>query len=175
MSLNLDQKKVVVAEVADVAGRAHSVIGANYRGLTVSQMTDLRAKARSNGVYLRVVQNSLAKRAVQGTDFECLQPGLVGPLVLAFSLEDPGAGARLLKDFAKSTDKLEVKLVAFGGALMAPTELDRLANMPTREQALSLLMATLKAPVTKLAMTFKEVPGKLVRTVEAVRQQKAAA
>ena len=175
MSLNLEQKKTVVAEVAEVAAKAHSVVAASYRGLSVAQMTDLRAKARDNGVYLRVVRNTLARRAVEGTDFACLQAGLVGPLVLAFSLQDPAAGARLVKDFAKSHDKLEVKLVAFGGTLMGANELDRLASMPTREQALSLLMATMKAPVTKLAMTLKEVPAKLVRTVEAVRQQKAGA
>jgi large subunit ribosomal protein L10 len=174
MSLNLEQKKTVVAEVADVVARAHSVIAAHYRGLTVAQMTDLRAKARDSGVCLRVVPNTLARRAVQGTDFECLQEGLVGPLVLAFSLEDPGSGARLMKDFSKSHNKLEVQLVAFAGTLMGPSELDRLAEMPTREQALALLMATMKAPVTKLAMTLNAVPGKLVRTVEAVRQQKAA-
>jgi len=122
-----------------------------------------------------VVKNTLARRAVEGTEFECLQEGLVGPLLLAFSLEEPGSAARLVKGFAKEHDKLDVKLVAFGGQMLPATDLDRLASLPTRDQALSLLMATMKAPVTKLAMTFKEVPGKLVRTVEAVRQQKEAA
>ncbi len=175
MSLSLDQKKAVVAEVAEVAARAHSVVAADYRGLTVSQMTELRAKAREGGVLVRVVKNTLARRAVEGTEFECLQEGLVGPLLLAFSLEEPGSAARLVKGFAKEHDKLDVKLVAFGGQMLPATDLDRLASLPTRDQALSLLMATMKAPVTKLAMTFKEVPGKLVRTVEAVRQQKEAA
>jgi len=164
-----------VAEVAEVAARAHSVVAADYRGLTVSQMTELRAKAREGGVLVRVVKNTLARRAVEGTEFECLQEGLVGPLLLAFSLEEPGSAARLVKGFAKEHDKLDVKLVAFGGQMLPATDLDRLASLPTRDQALSLLMATMKAPVTKLAMTFKEVPGKLVRTVEAVRQQKEAA
>jgi len=175
MSLNLDQKKAVVAEVAEVAGKAHSVVAADYRGLTVVEMTDLRAKARDSQVYLRVVKNSLARRAVEGTDFECLQESLVGPLALAFSLEEPGAGARLLKGFAKDHEKLEIKNLAFGGQVLPASDLDRLASMPTRDQALSMLMATLQAPVTKLALTFKEVPAKLVRTVEAVRQQKDAA
>ena len=175
MSLSLDQKKAVVAEVAEVAARAHSVVAADYRGLTVSQMTELRAKAREGGVLVRVVKNTLARRAVEGTEFECLQEGLVGPLLLAFSLEEPGSAARLVKGFAKEHDKLDVKLVAFGGQMLPATDLDRLASLPTRDQALSLLMATMKAPVTKLAMTFKEVPGKLVRTVEALRQQKEAA
>ncbi len=175
MSLSLDQKKAVVAEVAEVAARAHSVVAADYRGLTVSQMTELRAKAREGGVLVRVVKNTLARRAVEGTEFECLQEGLVGPLLLAFSLEEPGSAARLVKGFAKEHDKFSVKLVAFGGQMLPATDLDRLASLPTRDQALSLLMATMKAPVTKLAMTFKEVPGKLVRTVEAVRQQKEAA
>ena len=175
MSLNLDQKKAVVAEVAEVAGKAYSVVAADYRGLTVVEMTDLRARARENQVYLRVVKNSLARRAVAGTEFECLQDSLAGPLALAFSMEEPGAGARLLKDFAKEHDKLEVKMLAFGGQLLPAADLDRLARMPTREQALSMLMATMQAPVTKLAMTFKEVPGKLVRTLEAIRQQKEAA
>ena len=175
MSLSLDQKKAVVAEVAEVAARAHSVVAADYRGLTVSQMTELRAKAREGGVLVRVVKNTLARRAVEGTEFECLQEGLVGPLLLAFSLEEPGSAARLVKGFAKEHDKLDVKLVAFGGQMLPATDLDRLASLPTRDQALSLLMATMKAPVTKLAMTFKEVPGKLVRTVEAVRQRKEAA
>ena len=175
MSLNLDQKKAVVAEVAEVAAKAHSVVGADYRGLTVAQMSQLRSKAREDGVYLRVVKNTLARRAVEGTDFECLREGLTGPLMLAFSLEEPGAAARVIKDYAKANDKLEPRFVSFAGQLLPASDLERLARMPTREQAISLLMATMQAPVTKLAMTLKEVPGKLVRTIEAVRQQKEAA
>jgi large subunit ribosomal protein L10 len=175
MSLNLDQKKTVVSEVSAVAQQALSAVGADYRGLTVAEMTELRAKAREGGVYLRVVKNSLARRAVQDTEFECMGEGLIGPLVLAFSMDEPGAAARLLKDFAKEHEKLEVKLLAFGGQLLGPGDLDRLAKMPTREQALSMLMATMQAPIAKFARTLNEVPGKLVRTVEAVRQQKEAA
>jgi large subunit ribosomal protein L10 len=175
MSLSLDEKKAVVTEVAEVTARAHSVIAADYRGLTVSQMTDLRAQAREGGVVLRVVKNTLARRAVEGTEHECLQEGLVGPLILAFSMEEPGAAAKLLKGFAKDHDKFEVKAIAFGGRMLPASDIERLASLPTRDQALSILMATMKAPVTKLAMTLKDVPGKLVRTVEAVRQQKDAA
>lgn len=172
MSLTLEQKKAVVTEVAEVAASAHSALAAEYRGLTVSEMTELREKARSEGVYLRVVKNTLARRAVQGTDFECMSEGFVGPLVLAFSQEDPGSAARVLKDFGKSHDKLQVKLVAMSGQLMDASALDRLASLPSREQALSLLMATMRAPLDKFARTLNEVPGKLVRTVAAVRDQK---
>jgi large subunit ribosomal protein L10 len=175
VALNLDDKKVIVSELAAVAASAHSAIAAEYRGLSVSQMTELRKQARSSGVYLRVVKNTLARRAVEGTDFECMQQGLIGPLVLAFSEEDPGAAARLMKDFAKANDKLQVKLVSFGGQMLGVADLDRLAKMPTRDEAISLLMAVMKAPLDKFARTLNEVPGKLVRTVAAIRDQKQAA
>jgi len=138
-------------------------------------MTELRKQARSSGVYLRVVKNTLARRAVEGTDFECMQQGLVGPLVLAFSQDEPGAAARLMKDFTKNHEKLQVKLVSFGGQMLGAGDLDRLAQMPTRDQAISLLMAVMKAPLDKFARTLNEVPGKLVRTVAAIRDQKQAA
>ncbi|HMV38710.1 50S ribosomal protein L10 [Plasticicumulans sp.] len=175
MSLNLAEKQAVVAEVAEVAARSHSLIAAEYRGITVARLTNLRVKARENGVYLRVVKNTLARRAVQGTDFECISPSLVGPLVLAFSEEDPGAAARVFKEFLKEkdNDKLIVKALAFGGQLLGPQDLDALASMPTRDQAISLLMAVMKAPLDKFARTLNEIPGKLVRTVEAIRVQKA--
>lgn len=175
MSLTLDQKKAVVEEVAKMAASAHSAIAAEYRGLTVGEMTELRAKARNEGVYLRVVKNNLARRAVQGTDFECMANGFVGPLVLAFSQEDPGSAARVMKDFAKGHDKLVVKLVSIGGQLLAASDVDRLASMPTRDQAISMLMATMRAPLDKFARTLNEVPGKLVRTVAAVRDAKQGA
>lgn len=177
MSLNLAEKKAVVAEVTEIASKSHAMIAAEYRGITVARLTKLRVKARESGVYLRVVKNTLARRAVQGTDFECISPVLVGPLVLAFSQEDPGAAARVIKEFLqdKENDKLVVKGLAFGGQLLAPQDLERLASMPTRDQAISMLMAVMKAPIEKLARTFNEVPGKLVRTVEAIRVQKAAA
>jgi large subunit ribosomal protein L10 len=172
MALTLDQKKAVVAEVAEVAKEAHSAIGAEYRGLSVDELTALRAKAREANVYLRVVKNTLAKRAVEGTDFACLQNALQGPLVLAFSLEEPGSAARLINDFSKENDKLVVKLVAFGGQLLSAGEIKRLANLPTREQALSMLMAAMRAPMDTFARTLNEVPGKLVRTLAAVRDAK---
>ena len=175
MALNLDQKKAVVKEVAAVAAEAHSAVAAEYLGLTVDKMTELRVKARGEGVYLRVVKNTLARKAVEGTDFECLQDGLTGPLVLAFSQDDPGAAARVMKDFSKENDKLIVKLVSVGGQLLEVSELDRLAKLPTRDQAISMLMAVMKAPLDKFARTLNEVPGKLVRTVAAVKAQKEGA
>lgn len=175
MPLNLEEKKAVVAEVAEVAGSAYSAIAAEYSGLTVGEMTELRAKARESGVYLRVVKNKLARRAFEGTDFACMADGLVGQLVLAFSQEDPGSAARVMKDFSKEHDKLVVKLVSIGGKLLAASDLDTLAKMPTYDQAISMLMAVMKAPVEKLARTMNEVPGKLVRTVAAVRDAKEAA
>ncbi|MDT8388766.1 MAG: 50S ribosomal protein L10 [Thiogranum sp.] len=175
MALSLEEKKAVVSEVAEVAAVAHSAVAAEYCGLTVEQMTALRVKARDGGVYLRVVKNSLARRAVEGTDFECMQDGLTGPLLLAFSREEPGAAARLIKDFSKAHDKLVPKLVAFGGSMLAATDLDRLASMPTRDQAISLLMSVMKAPTEKLVRTLNEVPGKLTRTVAAIRDQKQSA
>jgi large subunit ribosomal protein L10 len=136
-------------------------------------LTELRFKARQNGVYLRVVKNTLAKRALQGTEFECIHPALVGPLILAFSTGEPGAAAKVLKDFAKGNERLVVKALAVSGRLLPASDLDRLANMPTRDEAISLLMACLQAPLNKLARTLNEIPGKLVRTLEAVRLQKA--
>jgi large subunit ribosomal protein L10 len=173
--LNLEEKKAVVAEVAEVAGSAYSAIAAEYSGLTVEEMTELRAKARESGVYIRVVKNKLARRAFEGTDFACMADGLVGQLILAFSQEDPGSAARVMKDFSKEHDKLVVKLVSIGGKLLEASDIDTLAKMPTYDQAVSMLMAVMKAPVEKLARTMNEVPGKLVRTVAAVRDAKEAA
>ena len=164
MALNLDSKKVVVEEVAEFAAKAYSAVAAEYRGLTVTEMTELRKTARETGVYLRVVKNTLAKRAVAGTEFECMQDGLVGPLVLAFSMEDPGCAARLISDFAKTHNKLITKVVAIGGQAYGSSELDRLARLPTRDQGIAMLMSVMKAPV-----------GKLVRTLDALRMQKEAA
>lgn len=175
MPLNLEQKKAVVAEIAEVAGSALSAIAAEYRGLTVEEMTELRVKARESGVYLRVIKNSLVRRAVEDTDFACMQDELTGPLVFAFSQEDPGSAARVIKDFAKEHKKLEVRIVALGSKLLQPSDIDALAKMPTYEQSISMLMAVMKAPVEKLARTLNEVPGKLVRTVAAIRDAKEAA
>lgn len=175
MSLNLDQKKAVVAEVSEVAAGALSAIGAEYRGLKVDDMTRLRREARKNGVYLRVVRNTLARRAVAGTDLECMADSLVGPLVLAFSREDPGAAARVLADFAKTNDKLVIKVVAVKGQLLTAADVSRLATLPTKNQAISLLMSVMKAPVEKLVRTLAEPHARLVRTLAAVRDQKQAA
>jgi len=175
MALSFAEKEAIVSEVAEVAASAYSAVTAEYIGLSAEEMTELRAKARSGGVYLRVVKNTLARRAVNGTDYECLQDTLSGPLLMAFSQEDPGAAARVLKNFAKENDKLVIKALSVSGQLLAASELDRLASLPTKEQAISMLMSVMQAPVTKLARTLNEVPGKLVRTVAAVRDAKQAA
>jgi len=174
MALRLADKQAIVAEVNEAASSALSAVVSDYRGLTVGQMTTLRAKARESGVYLRVVRNTLAKRAIAGTEYECLSDTLVGPTMFAFSQQDPGSAARLLKDFAKEFDALEVKALSIGGQLLPADQIDRVAKLPTREEALALLMAVMQAPITKLARTLNDVPGKLVRTVAAVRDQKQA-
>ena len=175
MALSFAEKEAIVSEVADVAASAYSAVTAEYIGLSAEEMTELRAKARSGGVYLRVVKNTLARRAVNGTDYECLQDTLTGPLLLAFSQEDPGAAARVLKDFAKENNKLVIKALSVSGQLLAASEIDRLASLPTKEQAISMLMSVMQAPIAKFARTLNEVPGKLVRTVAAVRDAKQAA
>lgn len=177
MALRLDDKKVVVAEVAAVAAKAHSAVAAEYRGLTVHQLTNLRKQARDAGVYVRIVKNTLARKAVEDTDFACMQEGLVGPLLLAFSLEDPGAAARVIGAFSKEkeNDKLVTKLVAVGGKLYGPSELERLSKLPTRDQAIGILMGTMKAPIEKLVRTLAEPHAKLTRTVAAIRDLKQAA
>ncbi len=175
MALTRQEKEAVVAEVADVASSAISAVAAEYRGISVTDMTELRAKARETGVYMRVVKNSLARRAVQGTEFECMQDDMSGPLLFAFSQEDPGAAARLVRDFAKENDKLVVRMAAVGGQKLEASEIGKLANLPTRDQAISMLMSVMQAPVGKFVRTLNEVPGKLVRTVEAVRLSKDAA
>ncbi len=175
MALSFNEKETIVAEVAEVANSAYSVVLAEYAGLESNDMNDLRDKARQGGVYLRVVKNTLARRAVEGTDYECIKDVLVGPLVLAFSQEDPGAAARVIKDFSKENDNLVVKALSVSGQLLEASEIDRLAKLPTKEQAISMLMSVMQAPVTKLARTLNEVPGKLVRTVAAIRDDKQAA
>jgi len=174
MALRLADKQAIVAEVNDAASNAMSAVVSDYRGLTVDQMTAMRSKARETGVYLRVVRNTLAKRAIQGTDYECLSEALVGPTMFAFSTEDPGSAARLLKEYSKEFDALEVKALSIGGQLLAAGDIDRVALLPTRDEALALLMAVMQAPIVKFARTLNEVPGKLVRTVAAVRDQKQA-
>ena len=175
MALNLEDKKALVAEVAEVAAKAQSVVAAEYRGLTVGQMTELRSKARKSGVYMRVVKNTLARKALAGTSFESVGSKLKGPLVLAFSKDDPGAAARVVKDFAKANEKLKATLVALGGQVFPGAELDKVASLPTREQALSMLLGVMKAPIQKFVGTLAAPGSKLVRTIAAVRDQKQAA
>ena len=175
MAIGLDEKKAIVAEVNETAASALSLVVADARGVASNDMTALRATARDNQVYLRVVRNTLAKRALEGTDYECVNDTLAGPSLFGFSLEDPGAAARLFKDFAKENDKFEVKALSISGTLMGADQLDVLAKLPTRDQALSMLMSVMKAPATKLVQTMNEVPGKLVRTLAAVRDQKEQA
>ncbi|MEZ5456867.1 MAG: 50S ribosomal protein L10 [Lysobacteraceae bacterium] len=157
MALNLSQKKEVVAELAEVAAKAHSLIAAEYAGITVSQMTEMRKKARETGVYLKVVKNTLASRAVAGTDYECVQDALVGPLLYAFSMEEPGAAGRLIKEFSKGNDKLKPKVVSVGGKLLPASHVEVLASLPTLEQALGMLARVLAEPATMFARVVKAV------------------
>ncbi len=175
MALGLEDKKAIVAEVSEVAQNALSAVIADYRGLTVDQMTSLRKQAREGGVYLKVVRNTLARRAVEGTEYECMKEALIGPTVLAFSQEDPGAAARLLKDFAKDNKELEVKALSIGGQLLGAEQIDVLAKMPTLDQARAMLMSVMIAPVTKLTRTLNEFPARITRVMAAVADQKKAA
>ena len=172
MAIRLEDKQQIVSEVNQAATSALSAVLADYRGVTVEDMTSLRKNARENKVYLRVVRNTLLKRAVADTDFECIQEVLVGPTILALSQEDPGAAARVLKDFAKENDDFEIKALSVGGKLMDANQIDVLAKLPTLDQARSMLMSVMLAPVTKLARTANEVPSKVTRAVAAVRDQK---
>jgi large subunit ribosomal protein L10 len=172
VAIRLEDKQQIVSEVNQAASSALSAVLADYRGVTVEDMTALRKNARANKVYLRVVRNTLLKRAVADTEFECIQEALVGPTILAFSQEDPGAAARVLKDFAKENDDFEIKALSVGGQLMDASQIDVLAKLPTVDQARSMLMSVMLAPVTKLARTMNEVPSKLTRAVAAVRDQK---
>ena len=175
MALNLEQKKAVVAEVSEVAKNALSAVAAEYRGLTVEELTDLRVKARQGGVYVKVAKNTLVRRAVEGTEFECLSDELTGPILLAFSMEDPGAAARLVKDYAKEHDLLVAKTVAIGGQVFDASELERLSKLPTYDQAIAMLMGVMKAPVEKFVRTLAEPHTKMVRTFAAVRDAKQSA
>ena len=160
MALNLSQKQEVVAELADVAAKAHSLVAAEYAGTTVSQMTAMRKKARETGVYLKVVKNTLAVRAVAGTEFEVVQDKLVGPLLYAFSTEEPGAAGRLIKEFAKGNDKLQPKVVSVGGQLYPASHVEVLASLPTRDQALAMLARVLAEPASMFARAVKAVADK---------------
>ena len=174
MGLNLDEKKAVVAEVSAEVAKAQAIIVAEYRGLEVGNMTNLRREARKAGVYLRVLKNTLARRAVEGTSFAGLSEHMVGPLVYGIS-PDPVATAKVLNDFAKSNEKLVIKAGAMPNAVISATEVAALANMPSREQLLSMLLGTMQAPVAKFVQTLNEVPSRFVRTLAAVRDQKEKA
>ncbi|MFN0038493.1 MAG: 50S ribosomal protein L10 [Burkholderiales bacterium] len=174
MSLNLDDKKAAVAEIGAKVAHAQSIVLAEYRGIEVGDMTNLRAKARGAGVYLRVLKNTLARRAVTGTPFEGLAQHMVGPLAYGIST-DPVAAAKVLNDFAKANEKFVIKAGAMAGQVMTPKQVATLATMPSRAELLAKLMGTMQAPVTKLVQTLNEVPGRFVRTLAAVRDQKQAA
>ena len=175
MALNLDDKKAIVAEVNATAAQALSLVIADARGVDVTDMNALRAKARAENVQLRVVRNTLAKRAFAETDYACVEEVLVGPSLFAFSMEDPGAAARLFKDFAKENEEFEVKALSVSGQLLGKEQLDVLATLPTLHQALGMLASVTLAPVTKLVRTLNEIPTKTTRAVAAVRDAKQEA
>ena len=173
MTLSLAEKKAVVEKMTSVASKAISAVVADYRGLTVNQMTQLRASARKSGVYLRVVPNTLTRRAFENTEFACLSEFLVGPLFVALSLDAPSDAARLLKEYSKSFDKLEVKALSVGGKVYSAEQLDVVASLPTKDEAIAKLMYVMKAPIEKFVRTLAEPHAKLVRTVAAIKDQKA--
>lgn len=175
MALRLDAKQAIVAEVSTLAQDAVLIIAADYRGLTVTEMTDLRRKARDAGMVTRVVRNTLARRALEGTDYACLLEALVGPIVLMFTQEDPGVAARVVKDFAKGNEKLEVKALAMGDKFMTSDQLQVVASLPTRDEALGQLCGVLMAPMTKLVRTLAEPHSQLVRVLAAYGDKKQAA
>ena len=174
MALRLEDKKTFVAEVNAVAEDSVTAVAAEYRGLTVAEMTELRSEARNAGVYLRVVKNTLARRAVEGTDFECMQETLKGPLLLAFAKDDPGAAARIIKDFSKEHDALKAVSLSTGGKLLPASELSTLADLPTLDQARAMLLGVMMAPASKLARTLAEPAAMLARTMSARGSQEAS-
>jgi large subunit ribosomal protein L10 len=174
-TMKLSDKQAIVTEMAEVAANSVSAVAAFYSGLTVEQMTDLRSKARKSDVYLRVVRNTLARKAVENTEFSCLTEKLVGPVILAFASKEPNAAARVMRDFAKENNKLKVVGLALGGKLFGVDQLEAIAKLPTYEEAISMLMSVIQAPVSKLVRTMAATNTKLVRTIAAVRDQKQAA
>ncbi len=174
MALRLEDKKAFVQEVNAVAGESITAVAAEYRGLTVAEMTALRKEARNAGVYLRVVKNTLARRAIEGTEFECMKDTLKGPLLLAFAKEDPGAAARVIKDFAREHDALKAVSLSTGGQLLEASEIGRIADLPTLDQARAMLLGVFMAPMTKLARTLAEPPAMLARTLSARGAQESA-
>ena len=171
MSLTLEQKQAVVAEVAAVAAAAPALIAAEYSGLNVAQMTALRRLARDAGIYLRVVRNTLARRAFEGTQFDCMRSTLTGPLLLAFSNDEPGSAAKVIRDFAKENEKLVVKLISLDGRLLDSAEIESVANLPSLDQARSRLLGLLQAPLGKVLRVLSEPEAKLLRLLDARREQ----
>ncbi len=174
MALRLEDKKALVKEVNAVAGDSVTAVAAEYRGLSVAEMTELRKEARNSGVYMRVVKNTLARRAVEGTEFECMQETLKGPILLAFAKDDPGAAARVIKNFAKEHDALQAVSLSAGGQLLPASDLATLADLPTLDQARAMLLGVMMAPMTKLARTLAEPSAMLARTLSARGSQEAA-
>ena len=171
MGLTLEQKQAVVAEVAAVAAAAPAAIAAEYSGLNVAEMTELRRSARDAGIYLKVVRNTLARRALEGTQFDCMRNTLTGPLLLAFSNEEPGSAAKVIRNFARENEKLIVRLIALDGRLLDSTEIERVANLPSLDQARSMLLGLLQAPLGKLLRVLSEPEAKLLRLLDARREQ----
>jgi large subunit ribosomal protein L10 len=174
MALRLEDKKALVKEVNAVAGDSVTAVAAEYRGLSVAEMTELRKEARNAGVYLRVVKNTLARRAVEGTEFECMQQTLKGPILLAFAKDDPGAAARVIKNFAKEHNALQAVSLSAGGQLLPASDLATLADLPTLDQARAMLLGVMMAPMTKLARTLAEPSAMLARTLSARGNEEAA-
>lgn len=172
MGLSLEQKQATVSEVQTRLADAQAVIVAEYRGLNVERVTQLRSKARKSGVYLRVLKNTLARRAIKGTPFEKLSEQMVGPLMYGIS-QDPVAGAKVLSEFAKENEQFVIKAGAMPNAMMSVQEIKALAQLPSREQLLATLLGTLQAPMAKLVRTLNEVPGKFVRTLAAYRDKQS--
>lgn len=173
MSLNLEEKKAVVAEVAEQVSAAQAVVVAEYRGITVDKLTALRASARKEGVYLRVLKNTLVRRAFADTPFAGLSDQLVGPLAYGIS-KDPVAAAKVMHEFAKGNDKFIVKAGAMPNVVMSAKDVGSLASMPSRDELLAKLMGTMQAPITQFVRTLNEVPTKFVRGLAAVRDKQAA-
>jgi large subunit ribosomal protein L10 len=174
LSLSLEQKQAVVSEFTARLCGAQAVIVAEYRGLEVEAVTSLRARARKSGVYLRVLKNTLARRAVKGTPFEKLSGQLTGPLMYGVA-QDPVAGAKVLADFARENEFFVIKGGAMPNAVMSAADVKALATMPSREELLAMLVGTMQAPIAKLVRTMNEVPGKFVRTLAAVRDAREKA
>ena len=172
MGLSLEQKQAMVSEVATKLQGAQSLIVAEYRGLNVERITQLRAKARTSGVWLRVLKNTLARRAVQGTPFEKLSEQMIGPLMYGIS-QDPVAGAKVLSEFAKENESFVIKAGAMPNAMMSAQDIKALAQLPSREELIATLLGTMQAPVTKLVRTMNEVPSRFVRTLAALRDAKS--